>query len=180
MRLSQAGIEFKCLRGSIAGARESIERIEVAQVAERGIAVGQARVGGCVPRIRFNCFIELVDCIEQAGFAALVPERASPKVALISHGIHCTSCSQALLFVRSESDSNLLSNVARNFTLQIKHVANIALILFCPKVLITWRVNQLRGDADLVAGAQNRAFDYSIDLQLLRNLRQRLRSRLLF
>src|SRR5436305_1959192 len=92
------------------------------------------------------------------------------------------SCSrgQSLLFVRRESDSNLFSNVARNFTLQIKYVANIALILFRPEVLIAGRVDQLRGDADLVAGAQYLAFDYSIDLQLLRNLRQRLGSRFVF
>ena len=180
MRLSQAGIEFKRLRGSVAGAREGIERVEVAQVAERRIAVGQARVGGCVPCVHLNCFVELVDCFEQAGFAALVPKRAPAKVAFISRGIHHARRGQALLFIRRESDSNLFSNVARNFTLQIKYVANIALILFRPKVLIAGRVDQLRGDADLVAGAQYRAFDYSIDLQFLRNLRQRLGSRFVF
>ena len=100
------------------GVREGIERVEVAQIAERRIAVGQARVGGCVPCVHLNCFVELVDCFEQAGFAALVPKRAPAKVALISRGIHHIRRGQTLLFVRRESDSNLFSNVVRNFTLR--------------------------------------------------------------
>src|SRR6516165_7541667 len=141
MRLSEAGIEFKRFRGSIVGARKGIERIQVTQVAERRVAVSQSGVGGCIPRIHLDCFIELVDCFEQAGFAALVPKRASPKVTLIRRGIYDTSGGQAFSFIRSESDSNLFSNVARNFMLEIKHVAKIALILFRPKVLIAGRVN---------------------------------------
>ncbi len=55
-------------------------------------------------------------------------------------------------------------DLARDFALQRQNILKIALIAFRPQVLVAGRVNELGGDADPLTGAQNRAFNHSVDI----------------
>ena len=64
--------------GGVAGAREGVERVEVTQITESGVAVGQPRVGGRVPGICFDGLVELPSgwfAGTSIGSRSILPER---------------------------------------------------------------------------------------------------------
>ena len=78
------------------------------------------------------------------------------------------------LLLWSELNADLLGDSTGDLALQGEDVASVALITSSPQVFVSGTLNQLRSNADLVAGSHHRAFDYCIYVQLAGNLRQRL------
>ncbi len=87
--------------------------------------------------------------------------------------IHLRGTGQAGLLARGELDVDLARDGRREFILQGEHVARIGLEALRPKMPIGPGIDQLRGDANLVAGAEDRAFDHGIDVESVGNLRCR-------
>ena len=78
------------------------------------------------------------------------------------------------LFLRIQVDPNLIGNGSRHVALERQGVPQFTLIALGPQVPVRGTLDQLRGDADLVAGTQDGAFHDGVHVQLTSDLRQRL------
>ena len=73
-----------------------------------------------------------------------------------------------------QTDSNVLCNGVSDLILQRQCIAEITLVLIGPQVLVFRGLNQLRRDANPVAGAEHSPFHDRVHVQLARDLRQGL------
>ena len=95
------------------------------------------------------------------------------QVLLVGGGIDRSSrCQTGTLFCR-DLNLDLFGNCARDLTLQLQDVGQVALVFTRPQMRIRRHVNQLHADAHAIAGAQHRPFDDRVHVQRLRNLRKR-------
>ena len=67
----------------------------------------------------------------------------------------------------------LLGDIACDIALQQKDVAQLAVIRLCPNVLVGRAINQLSGDAYAIFIELHRALNYSVNVQLARDLWKR-------
>ena len=68
---------------------------------------------------------------------------------------------------------NALRDAACYFGLQRQDILRIALIFLGPEMLVRGRLNELRGDANLAAGAEDGAFHDAIHSEFASDLRNR-------
>src|SRR5687768_11761121 len=83
-------------------------------------------------------------------------------------GLHLAGC----LRQRRHRGAHLLHNCTRDFILNGEDVRQVAVIGVRPPVVAVLRLDQLRGDANLVAGFVDRALGYVPDIQDLADLAQ--------
>src|ERR1700733_3638629 len=105
---------------------------------------------------------------------SLIPKVAAFQIRLVSLRIHNLGAFQRGLFLRIQIDPDLLRDGSRHLILQRQSILQLALIALGPKVLVRSSINQLCGDAHLVARAKHRSFHDAVHVQLTSNLRQRL------
>ncbi len=77
-----------------------------------------------------------------------------------------------LLLLRGQLQVDLFRDVAGHVALQQQNVAQVAVIVFRPNMLIAAAIHQLRGDANMIAGKLHCTFDHCVHVQLARDLRQ--------
>src|SRR2546422_1239326 len=87
----------------------------------------------------------------------LVPIVSSLEVCVLCIGLYRAAGREPGLLLRGEPDLNLLSDGPRYIGLQGEHVTQVALVVFRPQVPVGGTVNELSGDPDAIAGAQDRA-----------------------
>ena len=78
---------------------------------------------------------------------------------------------QQLLLLRRERDAQGLGDVAGDLVLHLEHVRELAVVALGPQREVGLRLDELRGDAQAVAGAAQRAAEHELRLELLADLR---------
>lgn len=90
-------------------------------------------------------------------------------------GVHLGAIRQLRSLARRELDRDRARNSLCELALQIEHVHEIAIVAVCPERLIGPRRNQLDAHAHPAAHEQGRAFQHRVDIQLARDIGERLR-----
>src|SRR5881392_163952 len=86
MRLGQCGVQSNGSRCRLVRPRKNLSRREVAEIAERGIRIGQSRVGASVARIAFDRVLEILGGLLQTDLGPLIPLIAALDIELVGFG----------------------------------------------------------------------------------------------
>ena len=98
---------------------------------------------------------------------------ASLQIGLEGPGIHGARRLARLLGTR-ELQLDLAGDRPRDLAVKREDVAEVAVVAVAPEVLVGGGLDELRGDAHAVSGAQHRALDDGVHVQLARDLGKRL------
>ena len=123
-------------------------------VSQDVVGVRQARVGLGVRRIVIDRSLQITDRFPDIFFRSFVPMVASLQIQFVSFGVDRLFALQPGRLLGSQNDLHLASDLPRDFALQRQDVAKITVIAFRPQVLVRDSMNQLRVDANSIAGAQ--------------------------
>ena len=97
---------------------------------------------------------------------------APTQVRFIRFGVYRTRRAQLRLNLGTQLCAHLNGDRFRHVVLQFQHIAEIALVGFCPKMPVARSVQQLRGDSYLLPGLHDRPFHNRIHVQFFCNFRQ--------
>src|SRR5207245_3562983 len=102
-----------------------------AVIREDRVSVGQAGVGGRICRVSTDGLLEIVDCLVQTGWVALVPLVAAKKAKFIDLRIDAAGAGHRRPLFCRECKTELLRDVARGVALQVQDVATVAVVILC-------------------------------------------------
>jgi len=125
-------------------------------------------------RIFVDGLIEIGEGDFQAVSGALIPEVTAFEKGLVGLRIDNSDVFQRGLFLGIQIDADLIGDSSGDLILERQRVAQFALVALRPQVLIGGGFDQLRGDTDAVAGAEDGAFDDCVDVEFASDLRKGL------
>src|SRR5207237_6219169 len=166
MRLGKTFVELQGPGRRYLRFRQGVLGWQQAEDGHHVIGVRQPGVGERVTGISFDRLIEVSNGFVQSVCRSLVPEIATPRVCLIRGWIHLARQAKASLFSRGHLDSDLVGDRPSYLALQRQDVAQVALVILGPNVMITAGVDQMHRDSNALAHSGYCALDHGVHLQL--------------
>src|SRR5271170_2073791 len=154
----------------------------MAKQSQKDVRVGQSTVRQSESRISADGFFE----VRLGGSQRLLHGEPSgqvktpPEICFIGSWVHYVSGTEAGLLAGSQLHANLLGDRLGHFPLQVENPAQWPFVVFAPQVPVVRAIEQLHGDANLIALANDRALQDAIHSQLASDLRQVLPGALVF
>ena len=173
MRLRERVVQGEGLTRGGLGPRHVLARRKPADP-ELAIGVRQARPGGRVLRVLRDRLLEEALGLELPLRRPAGPVEAPLEVGLVDSRVDGRGRGEPALFLRLQLGFHRLRDGACHFALQGQDVSHLALVVPGPEVLVGVSRDELRRHAHAVAGADHRAFHDGVDVELLRDLAQRL------
>ncbi len=99
--------------------------------------------------------VEVINGFLQSVGRPFVPKVSPLEIILVSVRVYLLHAFQLGSLLRSHFNPDLFRNSPRNLVLERQGIAKVSLIAIRPQVFVGWYLDQLSGDADLLAGAEH-------------------------
>src|SRR5215469_7234049 len=100
--------------------------------------------------------------------------KMSLEIGIVRRRVHGVGCATLSLLLWSQLCPDLLRYGVGDLTLQLQHIAEIAVIGFCPEMPVGAGLEELRGDPHALPGTNDRSLHDRVYIQLPRDFGQAL------
>src|SRR5205085_12126533 len=134
-------------------------------------AVGHAGIGAGISRVEYDGACKHLAGIIEALPPELVEELAAAQVVIVSLHVAGLRLLDGLFFLLAQHHSQLARNVLSNLILDGENIFQLAVVALRPNRKAVARVDELRGNAQAIAGAPQAATQHISRVKLLPDLR---------
>src|SRR4030095_10333505 len=116
------------------------------------VRVRQAGVTESKIRIAIDALLKLLDSLFNSVWSALVPKIAASQVKFVGFEILSWFLIHTLFLFTEQTDFQCQGHVLRHFAAHRKDILHLAVVSVRPKMIAVRSLNELRGDAQFIAG----------------------------
>src|SRR2546425_1652401 len=129
------------------------------------ISVRYLCVGRCKIRVQIDRLFEVRD-----GYliiASIAPEEAALQVKLIGFRVIGLALRESLLLIAGQLQAQPVRDLLRDLALELKHVAQLPVVLSAPKPPVVLHIDKLSTDQEIIAMLSKPASEHSPDFQFV-------------